>query len=65
MLRLLRRDGESLIDLLNRLDIALETALTQENYTTPRSTPARQDGPKRTLTGSRPKAWLRMAEINR
>jgi len=30
---LLRRDGESLIDLLNRLDAALEAALTREIYT--------------------------------
>jgi hypothetical protein len=30
---LLRRDGESLTDLLNRLDTALEAALTQEIYT--------------------------------
>ena len=30
---LLRRDGENLTDLLNRLDAALEAALTQEIYT--------------------------------
>jgi hypothetical protein len=30
---LLRRDGESLIDLLNRLDVALEAVFTREIYT--------------------------------
>ena len=30
---LLRRDGESLVDLLQRLDMALDKALTQEIFT--------------------------------
>jgi len=30
---LLRRDGENLVDLLQRLDIALDKALTQEIFT--------------------------------